>query len=137
VTFAHAKTRRQAVTKKIAMTGLAALMLVAVFPAAAQDVPGIELCTRESRLDRRVSCLQSNVEFLQQIIAKSTRESQQKLNAATRDLGMLKELLAVEGASMAEVREEIAGLKSRLDQLQREGQPGAPPNRKASNGSEP
>jgi septal ring factor EnvC (AmiA/AmiB activator) len=137
VTFAHAKTRRQAVTKKIAMTGLAALMLVAVFPAAAQDVPGIELCTRESRLDRRVSCLQSNVEFLQQIIAKSTRESQQKLNAATRDLGMLKELLAVEGASMAELREEIAGLKSRLDQLQREGQPSAPPNRKASNGSEP
>ena len=123
-------------TNKIAMTGLAALMLVAVFPAAAQDVPGIELCTRESRLDRRVSCLQSNVEFLQQIIAKGTRETQQKLNVATRDLAMLKELLAVESASMAELREEIAGLKSRLDQLQREGQPGAAPNRKASNESE-
>jgi septal ring factor EnvC (AmiA/AmiB activator) len=118
------------------MTGLAALMLVAVLPAAAQDVPGIELCTRESRLDRRVSCLQSNVEYLQQIIAKSTRETQQKLNAATHDLAMLKELLAVESASVSELREEIAGLKARLDQLQREGQPGAPPNRKASNDSE-
>jgi len=37
-------------------------MLTTVVPAAAQDVPGIEICTRESQPDRRVSCLQSNVE---------------------------------------------------------------------------
>ena len=48
-------------------------MLTTMVPAAAQDVPGIEICTRESLLDRRVSCLQSNVEFLQQLISKSAR----------------------------------------------------------------
>jgi hypothetical protein len=38
--------------------------------AAAQDVPGIEICTVEKTMERRTSCLQSNVDFLQKTIAK-------------------------------------------------------------------
>ena len=95
-------------------------------------MPGIEICTRESRLDRRVSCLQSNVEFLEQVLSKSTRETQQKLNAATREIGTLKELLAVSTANMAELREQLAGMQAKIEQMQRDGQPGSPPNRKAS-----
>jgi septal ring factor EnvC (AmiA/AmiB activator) len=114
------------------LTGLAVLVLATVVPAAAQDVPGIEICTRESRLDRRVSCLQSNVEFLQQVISKSTRDAQQRLNSAAREIATLKELLAVATANMAELREQLAGIQAKIDQLQRDSQPGPPPNRKAS-----
>ena len=121
-------------TNKIAfeIAGLTALLLATVVPAAAQDVPGIEICTREIRLDRRVGCLQSNVEFLQQLIAKNARDTQQKLNAATREISALKELLAVATANMVELRQQLAGVQTRMDQLQRDGQPGAPPNRKAN-----
>ena len=125
---------RLAVRTKIALefAGLAVLMLTTAVPAVPQDVPGIEICTRESRLDRRVSCLQSNVEFLEQIISKSARETQQKLNAASREIAALKELLAVSTANMAELREQLAGMQSKIEQLQRDAQPGPPPNRKAS-----
>jgi len=125
---------RLAVRSKIALefAGLAVLMLTTAVPAVPQDVPGIEICTRESRLDRRVSCLQSNVEFLEQVISKSARETQQKLNAASREIAALKELLAVSTANMAELREQLAGMQSKIEQLQRDAQPGPPPNRKAS-----
>ena len=111
---------------------LVVVMLTTVVPAAAQDVPGIEICTRESQPDRRVSCLQSNVEFLQQLISKSTRETQQKLNSIAREIAMLKELLAVASANMVELRERLADMQARIEQLQRDGPPGPPPNRKAS-----
>jgi hypothetical protein len=60
---------------------LAATMWTGVPAVVAQDVQGIELCTRETRLDRRTGCLQSNVEYLQQLIAKNALDSQQKLAA--------------------------------------------------------
>ena len=46
---------------------LTALALASAMPAElfAQDVPGIEICTVEKAMDRRTSCLQSNVDFLQ------------------------------------------------------------------------
>ena len=111
---------------------LVVVMLTTVVPAAAQDVPGIEICTRESQPDRRVSCLQSDVEFLQQLISKSTRETQQKLNSAAREISALKELQAVATANMAELRERLADMQAKIEQLQRDGQPSPPPNRKAS-----
>src|SRR5512143_1891388 len=48
----------------------------------AQDVPGIEICTVEKTMERRTSCLQSNVDFLQKTISKLTSDQQQKLDAA-------------------------------------------------------
>ena len=95
-------------------------MLTTVVPAAAQDAPGIEICTRESQPDRRVSCLQSNVEFLQQLqqlISKSTRETQQKLNSAAREIATLKELPAIATANMAELREPLADMQAKIEQL--------------------
>src|ERR1700728_1704741 len=58
--------------------------------ARAQDVPGIEICTAEKTMERRTSCLQSNVEFLQKTIAKLTLDHQQKLDAANRQIEALK-----------------------------------------------
>jgi hypothetical protein len=58
--------------------------------ARAQDVPGIEICTVEKTMERRTSCLQSNVEFLQKTIAKLTLDHQQKLDAAKAQIDALK-----------------------------------------------
>lgn len=74
-----------------AMLLLAAL---APLPLRAQDVPGIEICTVEKTMERRTSCLQSNVDFLQKTIAKLALDHQQKLDAANRQIDTLKSSLA-------------------------------------------
>ena len=71
---------------------LIATLLIAAFPAYAhaQDVPGIEICTVEKTMERRTSCLQSNVDFLQKTITKLTTDNQQKVDAANRQIEALK-----------------------------------------------
>ena len=62
--------------------------------ADAQDVPGIEICTVEKTMERRTSCLQSNIEFLQKTIAKLNLEHQQRLEAAKAQIEALKASVA-------------------------------------------
>src|SRR5436309_6712940 len=64
----------------------------ALLPARvrAQDVPGIEICTVEKTMERRTSCLQSNVDFLQKTITRLNLDHQQKLDAAARQIDALK-----------------------------------------------
>ncbi len=66
----------------------------------------MEICTAEKQMERRTSCLQANVEFLQQVLKTLTRETEQKMAAADRDL--------------AAARAEIAALKSAVDKLTRD-----------------
>ena len=70
----------------------------------AQDVPGIEICTVEKTMERRTSCLQSNVDFLQKTITKLGIDHQQKLDAANRQIEGLKST--------------VAGLQKIVDDLQ-------------------
>ncbi|MDA9404869.1 hypothetical protein [Bradyrhizobium sp. CCBAU 45389] len=70
------------------------LATLAVAPLRAQDVPGIEICTVEKTMERRTSCLQSNVDFLQKTITKLNLDHQQKLDAAGRQIDALKTSLA-------------------------------------------
>ena len=67
-------------------------LLMASLPASvhAQDVPGIEICTVEKTMERRTSCLQSNVDFLQKTINKLNADHQQKIDAANRQIEALK-----------------------------------------------
>ena len=58
--------------------------------ANAQDVPGIEICTVEKTMERRTSCLQSNVDFLMKTITKLGLDHQQKLDAAKAQIEGLK-----------------------------------------------
>jgi prophage DNA circulation protein len=60
----------------------------------AQDVPGIEICTVEKTMERRTSCLQSNVDFLQKTISKLSADHAQKLDAANRQIDGLKSTVA-------------------------------------------
>jgi prefoldin subunit 5 len=75
---------------RIAFAAFALLTASMSATARAQDVPGIEICTVEKTMERRTSCLQSNVDFLQKTITKLTTEHQQKLDAANRQIEALK-----------------------------------------------
>jgi uncharacterized protein HemX len=72
------------------VVAVAALTACLVATTRAQDVPGIEICTVEKTMERRTSCLQSNVDFLQKSINKLTLDHQQKLDAANRQIEALK-----------------------------------------------
>jgi hypothetical protein len=73
--------------------------------ARAQDVPGIEICTVEKTMERRTSCLQSNVEFLQKTIVRLEAQHQQRLDAANRQIESLK-------ASLAALQKIVADLQA-------------------------
>jgi len=79
---------------RIAVAASALLPLCLSANAYAQDVPGIEICTVEKTMERRTSCLQSNVDFLQKTISKLTTDHQQKLDAAGRQIENLKGAVA-------------------------------------------
>lgn len=75
---------------RFALLLLVPLALGVVEGAHGQDVPGIEICTVEKTMERRTSCLQSNVDFLQKTIGKLASDHQQKLDAANRQIEALK-----------------------------------------------
>jgi prophage DNA circulation protein len=86
---------------------VASLVLPCLLTSAvtrAQDVPGIEICTVEKTMERRTSCLQSNVDFLQKTIAKLGADHAQKLDALNRQIEGLKST--------------VAGLQKIVDDLQ-------------------
>ena len=62
--------------------------------AFAQDVPGIEICTVEKTMERRTSCLQSNVDFLMKTITKLSGDHQRRIEAANRQIESLKASVA-------------------------------------------
>src|SRR5262245_5574049 len=75
---------------KIAFAAFTLLMASMPSTVHAQDVPGIEICTVEKTMERRTSCLQSNVDFLQKTITKLTTDHQQKIDASNRQIDALK-----------------------------------------------
>jgi septal ring factor EnvC (AmiA/AmiB activator) len=88
---------------------LIALALAA--PAAAQDVRGLEVCTAEKAMERRTSCLQSNVEFLQQALAKQARDTQAKIDAANKDAAAQKAEVVALKMAVEKLQQELAELK--------------------------
>ncbi len=86
--------------------------------APAQDVPGIEICTVEKTMERRTSCLQSNVDFLQKTLTKLSADHQQKLDAANRQIENLKST--------------VASLQKIVDELQAAQQKAAEDRKKAA-----
>jgi predicted nucleic acid-binding Zn-ribbon protein len=87
-----------------------AALILAVMPAQAQDIRGLENCAAEKQMERRTGCLQANTVFLQQALAKLARETQQQLAAANRETAAAK-------ADSAALRSEIAALKEALGKL--------------------
>jgi hypothetical protein len=107
------KTLKHAI--KLGAVWSATALLVAA--ALAQDVPGIEICTRESRPDRRTSCLQSNVEFLQQVVTRNALDAQQKLAAANREIAALREQSAAATREVGALKDALAAMEAKIGEL--------------------
>src|SRR5262245_11946205 len=96
------------------------LMLVAILlgiwsVARAQDVQGVELCTRETNMDRRTGCLQSNIGYLQGLIAKNAAEARQKLTAAAGEIAALKGEVATLKGDVATLKATLATAQQHLE----------------------
>src|SRR3954451_3985520 len=95
---------RNLMIARIAKTAVAAAALLMPCASYAQDVPGIEICTVEKTMERRTSCLQSNVDFLMKTMTKLGIDHQQKIEAANRQIEALKSA--------------VIGLQKKVDELQ-------------------
>jgi hypothetical protein len=80
------------------------IMVIGVDFARAQDIAGIEDCTKTTGLDKRTGCLQSNINFLQQLVMKNSLDARQRLNAAYNEVIALKSV--------------VTGLQASVEQLQ-------------------
>ena len=88
----------------------------------AQDVPGIEICTAEKTMERRTSCLQSNVDFLMKTITKLGAEHRQKIDAANRQIEGLKTTVA----GLQKIVDDLQAAQKKLIE-DRKKKPDAPP----------
>lgn len=80
--------------------------------ASAQDIRGLEICTAEKSMERRTSCLQSNVEFLQQALTRQAHETKARLDAAAREADAQKQEIVALKAEVASLRASLAALKT-------------------------
>ncbi len=82
-----------------------ALAVLALGGAQAQDIAGLEDCTKTSGLDKRTGCFQSNIEVLSRMILKTGSDAQQKLSAAN--------------AQIAALQHTVADLQGRIEALEK------------------
>lgn len=88
---------------------VATLMIVS--PLRAQDIVGLEDCGQAKGVDKKIGCLQSNVEFLHRLLKKNDAAVQTKLREEAAKL-------AVATAKIDELRDELNRLKAILDQFE-------------------
>lgn len=81
--------------------------------ALAQDVRGLEVCTAEKDMARRTSCLQANVEFLQQEMTRQTRRAHDDRAAATKEFTLLKADIVALKILLSKAQDEITALKKK------------------------
>lgn len=96
-------------------SALVVAALLAALPVAAQDIRGLEVCTAEKQMERRTGCLQANVEFLQQALARQARDANDKINSANRGLATAKAEIAALKAALAKLEGDIAQLKAKAE----------------------
>ena len=96
---------------------LLALALAAT-PALAQDIAGLEDCAQARGPDKKIGCLQSNVEFLHKLIKTNDTAAQAKLAAAN--------------VKISELQAHIDRLRTALEQLEKKipPPPATPPSSK-------
>jgi esterase/lipase len=97
------------VARILCLSGL--LLAVSLLSARAQDIRGLEVCTAEKQMDRRTSCLQANVEFLQQTLNKLAHDTQDKLAADDRNLTAAQAEIAALKTAVEKLNAELAQLK--------------------------
>jgi peptidoglycan hydrolase CwlO-like protein len=119
---------------------LLAVILITASPLWAQDVVGVEDCSKAQGADKKDGCLQSNVEYLHRLIRRNDAATQAKLREHETKLRehetklrehetklrehetKLREEAAKLAAATAKInaqRSEIDRLKSEVDQLEK------------------
>ena len=107
---------------RIVVVAACAMVCLLPQPGHAQDVPGIEICTVEKTMERRTSCLQSNVDFLQKTITKLALDNQRRIDAANRQIDGLK-------AAVASLEKLVEELKKAIEDVKK---PATPPAKDAA-----
>jgi hypothetical protein len=79
----------------------------------AQDVRGLEVCTAEKDMARRTSCLQANVEFLQQELTKQARRTDQDRALAVKEITTLKADIVALRILLGKAQDEITALRKK------------------------
>jgi predicted nuclease with TOPRIM domain len=90
-----------------------AMLAAALSPAGAQDVRGMQICTVEKQMERRTSCLQANVEFLQDALLKLRRETQAKMDGEDHALTAAHAEIAALQAAVKKLEGELAKLQTK------------------------
>lgn len=106
------KRMRPGMMKRMICAGLLSLAAGGAF---AQDVPGIEICTAEKTMERRTGCLQSNVNFLKASLTKASLDSQQKIDAANRQIDALKATVIGLQKTVADLQGQVQVLSKKPD----------------------
>jgi hypothetical protein len=96
-----------------ARTTIVALALLFSAGARAQDVRGLEVCTAEKDMARRTSCLQANVEFLQQELTKQTRRAHDDRIAVGKEMTVLKAEIVGLKILLTKAQDEIEALRKK------------------------
>jgi hypothetical protein len=93
------------------------LLLIALLPsgAGAQDIRGLEVCTAEKQMERRTGCLQANTEYLQQALTKLSRETDEKLAAAARELAAARAEIGSLRSTVEKLNGDLAQMKAKAD----------------------
>jgi hypothetical protein len=95
-----------------------ALLLIALLPsgAGAQDIRGLEVCNAEKQMERRTGCLQANnTEYLQQALTKLSRETDEKLAAAARELAAARAEIGTLRSTVEKLNGNLAQIKAKAD----------------------
>jgi peptidoglycan hydrolase CwlO-like protein len=92
---------------------VAAVLMGATSAGFAQDVVGIEICTAEKTMERRTSCLQSNINFLKTTMTKAALDSQQKIDAANRQIDALKATVVGLQKTVEQLQSQVQGLEKK------------------------
>ena len=93
---------------------LVAALLFAATPLQAQDIVGLEDCSKAQGVDRKLGCLQSNVNYLNDQIRKRDADAQAKLrDAAAR--------ITAANARIHDLHAEIERLKAAVEAVTRKG----------------
>ncbi|ARP98403.1 hypothetical protein CAK95_04335 [Pseudorhodoplanes sinuspersici] len=65
-------------------------------------------------MERRTSCLQANIDFLQNVIDRNARDARLKLDAATKELAAARN-------EVAAMKATLTALQARLEKLEKPG----------------
>ena len=73
----------------------------------------MQICTVEQRMERRTSCLQANVEFLQEALLKLRRDTQAKLDGEDRALAAARAEISTLQSAVKKLEGELAKLQAK------------------------